>query len=85
MKEEDIIEKAKELGYRSGTLIDYESKGFPGTDTLGDGEFAFKGGRLIKYEKQLQHDNPSFRRHDTIWSEKNGWTKIVTKKHGFSI
>jgi len=79
----NLIEEAKKRGYKAGTLIDYEGT-LKGTDTLGDGEFAMKDGKLIKYENKLENDHPLARRYDTIWSEKDGWTKIVDEKHGFA-
>ena len=84
MNERNLIEEARRRGYRTGTIIDYEGQ-FVGTDTLGSGEFCVKDGKLIKYEKELKYDNPSFRRFDTIWSKERGWAKIATKKHGFAL
>jgi hypothetical protein len=80
-----LIKEAIARGYRSGTIIDYEAQ-LEGTDTLGSGEFAFKNGDLIKYECELDKDiSQDRRRFDTIWSKKDGWTKIVKEKHGLAL
>ena len=84
MNEKDLIQEAKDRGYRMGTIIDYESP-LDGTDTLGSGEFCMENGKLIKYEKELKYDNPNFRRFDTIWDKEKGWVKIATKKHGLQF
>ena len=84
MNEKEMIKEARKRGYRTGVLIDYEER-FTGTDTLGRGEFAIKDGNLIKYENELKDDNPSWRRFDTVWRKKEGWTKIVDKKHGVAL
>ncbi len=80
----DLIKQAKQKGYRTGTLIDYEGQ-FEGTDTLGCGEFFIKDGDLIKYENEVKDDVSDWRRYDTIYSSLKGWVKIVKSKHGFHL
>lgn len=87
--EEEIIKEASKRGYRTGTLVDYEGL-LAGTDTLGSGEFKLidndRGCRLIKYEEPLRSgQNPHDRRFDTVWSRREGWTKIADKAHGFAL
>ncbi len=77
----ELIEEAKKRGYSTGILVDYKGS-FTGTDMLGSGEFELKDDKLIKYEKEKKGWNDVWRRFDTIWSKEDGWTKIVTEKHG---
>ena len=77
MTEASLILEAEKRGYRTGTIIDYGGM-LKGTDTLGNGEFAVVDGKLVKYETAKRPgENPFNRRYDTIWTERNGWTKIV--------
>jgi hypothetical protein len=74
----NLIEEAKQRGYKTGSIIDY-GEDFNGTDTLGCGEFKIIGDKLIKYE--LNDSDSCFRRFDTIYS-KGRWVKLVDKPRG---
>ena len=59
--ESELIKKAEKLGYRSGTLIDYEEN-LGGTDTLGNGEFELK-----KLSRNFRLNKNGFRTCATIF------------------
>lgn len=82
-KDLKIVEEAIKKGYNNGTIILYENANIE--EVIGDGEFDIikekSEKKLIKYERTLtkteKENNLDDRRYDTVWSSKNGWTKII--------
>lgn len=70
------IKDAIKKGYKRGTVIQYSQGAY--NDTLGRGEFEVNIDRIIKFEYPAdERDCFDKRQFDTIYSEEDGWVKIV--------
>ncbi len=86
MSHEDLIAKAKQLGYVAGVTIRYFKSKYNNDTIIGKGEYDVLGNSvvnsmLIKYEypkkDRISGENDKY---DELWDVSEGWTTIVKTK-----